>query len=99
MRSIKGKLSTREGKPMATQTAKRTRVTSIASITDSVFEKSFRDGALWALQGDLVELSDEIIVQFVRDNILGEAFDYPMDEADITGHVAFLVGWLLNARE
>lgn len=79
---------------MATQM----RVTSIA-FTDEEFQHSFELGVSWALHGDLTEISDAILIQYVKDNILGEAFDYPVTEDDVKRHTAFLIGWVLNAQE
>jgi hypothetical protein len=73
-------------------------VVSIA-FTDEDFKYHFQNGVSWALRGDLTELNDAILVQYVRDNILGEAFDCPVSEDDVKRHTAFLLGWILNARE
>jgi hypothetical protein len=63
------------------------------AITDSVFKQSYQDGVSWALYGDMPILSDTIIVEYMRDNILGEAFEPPFSPETITRNIAFLVGW------
>ena len=68
------------------------------TITDSVFKQSYQDGVSWGLYGDMPALSDSIIVEYVRDNILGEAFTQPLSPEAITRNIAFLVGWLLTAQ-
>lgn len=73
-------------------------VTSIV-FTDEEFKHHFLNGVSWAFHGDLAELSDAILVQYVRDNILGEAFDCPITEDDVKRHTAFLIGWILNAQQ
>ena len=68
------------------------------TITDSVFKQSYQDGVSWALYGDMPVLSDNIIVEYVHDNILGEAFEPPLSSETVTRNIAFLVGWLLTAQ-
>lgn len=48
--------------------------------------------------GDMPALNDAIIVEYVRDNILGEAFEPPLSPETVTRNIAFLVGWLLTAQ-
>jgi hypothetical protein len=67
-------------------------------ITDSVFKQSYRDGVSWGLYGDMPALSDNSIVEYVCDNILGEAFEPLLSRETVTLNVAFLVGWLLTAQ-
>ena len=67
-------------------------------ITDGVFQQSYQDGVSWALYGDMPALSDPVIVEYVRDNILGEAFEPPLSPETVTRNIAFLVGWLLTAQ-
>ena len=61
------------------------------AITDSVFMQSYQDG-------DMPALNDAIIVEYVRDNILGDAFEPPLSPETVTRNIAFLVGWLLTAQ-
>lgn len=68
------------------------------AITDSVFMQSYQDGVSWALYADMPALNDAIIVEYVRDNILGEAFEPPLSPETVTCNIAFLVGWLLTAQ-
>src|SRR5713101_6474750 len=68
------------------------------AITDGVFQQSYQDGVSWGLYGDMPALSDTIIVEYVRDNILGEAFEPPLSPETVTRNIAFLVGWLLTAQ-
>ncbi len=68
------------------------------AIADSVFKQSYQDGVSWGLHGDMPVLSDTIIVEYVRDNILGEAFEPPLSPETVTRNIAFLVGWLLTAQ-
>jgi hypothetical protein len=67
-------------------------------ITDSLFKQSYQDGVSWGLYGDMPALSDNIIVEYVCDNILGEAFEPPLSPETVTRTIAFLVGWLLTAQ-
>jgi hypothetical protein len=78
---------------MATQM----QLTRIA-ITDGFFKQSYQDGVSWGLYGDMPALSDTIIVEYVRDNILGEAFEPLLSPETVTRNIAFLVGWLLTAQ-
>ena len=80
---------------MATKPLPVTRIV----FTDEEFQRSFNYGVEWAFHGDLAEISDAILVQYVRDNILGEAFDNPVSELDVKRHTAFLIGWILNAQQ
>ena len=54
------------------------------AITDSVFKQSYQDGVSWVLYGDRSALRDTIIVEFVRDNILSEAFEPPLSPETVT---------------
>jgi hypothetical protein len=74
-----------------------TQVQASIAITDGDFLTGYQHGVDWALHGDLNALNDEIIVQYVRDNVLGEAFDVPMDDESMKRHIAFLVGWIVEA--
>lgn len=78
---------------MATQ-MHRTRI----AITDSVFKQSYQGGVSWGLYGDMPALSDTIIIEYVRDNILGEAFEPPLSPETVARNIAFLVDWLLTAQ-
>lgn len=68
------------------------------AIMDSVFKQSYQDGVSWGLYGDMPALSDTIIVEYVRDNISGEAFEPPLSPETVTRNIAFLVGWLLTVQ-
>ena len=72
---------------------------TIIGIVDATFQKSYEDGLRWAKYGDMPELSDSIILAFVHDNILGEAFNPPLTDDMVRRHTAFLCGWLLGATK
>ena len=69
------------------------------AITDSVYRQSYQGGVSWGLYSDMPAPSDTIIVEYVRDNILGEAFEPPLSPETVTRNIAFLVGWLLTAQQ
>jgi hypothetical protein len=71
----------------------------VVKITSSAFLESYRQGISWANHGDLTELSEGIIVQYVKDNVIGEAFDMTVTDADIARHMAFFMGWVVTMCE
>lgn len=38
----------------------------------------------------------QLIVDFIKDNILEPESDMPLDEERLTGHLGFLTGWIIG---
>lgn len=68
------------------------------SFGNSTFDNGVRHGILWQRTGDLAyrQATAQLIVDFIKDNILEPESDMPLDEERLTDHLGFLTGWIIG---
>ena len=65
---------------------------------NATFDNGVRLGSSWHLTGDeeYRQPTDQLIVDFIRDNILEPHTEGFLDDERLTDHAGFLVGWIVG---
>jgi hypothetical protein len=65
---------------------------------NATFDNGVRHGISWQRFGDIAyrQATAQLIVDFIKDNILEPESDMPLDEERLTDHLGFLTGWIIG---
>jgi hypothetical protein len=68
------------------------------SFGNTTFDNGVRRGISWQRSGDIAyrQATAQLIVDFIKDNILEPKSDLPLDEERLTEHLGFLTGWIIG---
>jgi hypothetical protein len=68
------------------------------SFGNSMFDSGVRHGISWQRTGDIAyrQATAQLIVDFIKDNILERESDMPLDDERLTDHLGFLTGWIIG---
>ena len=68
------------------------------SFGNSRFDNGVRHGISWQRTGDIAyrQATAQLIIDFIKDNILEPESDMPLDEERLIDHLGFLTGWIIG---
>jgi hypothetical protein len=68
------------------------------SFGNATFDNGVCHGISWQSTGDIAyrQATAQLIVDFIKDNILEPESDMPVDEERLTDHLGFLTGWIIG---